>query len=254
MSEDPIAAATATTDDQAGCGAQGGRRRPRVACLHGGTGNAHIFRTQLKHLIAALGDSVELIFVEGSLISEEVRFDDKGRRNRELMRKHFGDDQVLLEHAVTTYGERGQDGPYYYDRLDEGIGSVERRLASLPAPVDALLGFAQGANMSTLVAARAEKTSEGAAPPFKCLVLLENARPGWPEQKPDLFAAPLSTPALVVGGQPDSEAAAAVARLFAAPAMFHHADGHRPLPKQPEVREQMVEQIRSFIFQHCSSE
>ena len=38
-------------------------RRPRVALIHGGCSNPFIFRKQLKHLLAALGETVELVEV-----------------------------------------------------------------------------------------------------------------------------------------------------------------------------------------------
>lgn len=225
-------------------------RKPRIACLHGGAGNEHIFRTQLKRLIDTFGDDIELCFIEGCLLSEEVRTDPRGQRNIELMRSFFGKDQVLREHAVTTYGPRGEKGPFFYKRLDEGIAHCEQQLADL-APVDALLGFSQGANFSTILSARAARGLEGAAPPFRCVVLLENDRPGWPEQKPELFDTPLPVPALVVSGETDSEAGDAIAKMFTAVVASRHSDGHRPLPKDPEAIATLVTVAREFILEHC---
>merc|ERR1712232_724961 len=123
--------------------------------------------------------------IDGGFISEEVRFDDRGKRNRDRNWSFFGAEQVLREHAVTTYGEKGENGPFYYDRLDEGIAHLEATLAALPGPVDGLVGFSQGANMSALLCARSARECEHSAPPFRCVVLLENDKPGWAEQKAD---------------------------------------------------------------------
>lgn len=85
-------------------------RKPRIACLHGGGGNEFIFRSQLAPLIKRLGDEVELVFLEGKHLSDEVRFDERGKKTIETLRAVFGADQALREHAVTKYGELGDAG------------------------------------------------------------------------------------------------------------------------------------------------
>lgn len=233
------------------------RRRPRMACLHGGAGNASVFRRQLEKLMTHLADDVEVFFPEGALLSEEVRCDERGRKLMKLIHTFFGEDQVLREHAVTRYGPAGEQGPFYYDCLDEGIYHLERVLTGLPddaRPPDVLLGFSQGANMITILSARASLGCDNAIPPPRCVVLLENDRPGWPEQKPRLFDAPVPIPALVVGGHPESEAADAITKLFSNVVGTRHKDGHRPLPKDPAACEMLVKQVRDFIFEHCPLE
>ena len=49
-----------------------------------------------------IGDRVELVDLSGSLLSEEVRFDERGLQNMALLHKIFGDHQLLREHAVTV--------------------------------------------------------------------------------------------------------------------------------------------------------
>lgn len=225
-------------------------RKPRIACLHGGGGNEFIFRSQLAPLIKRLGDEVELVFLEGKHLSDEVRFDERGKKTIETLRAVFGADQALREHAVTKYGELGDAGPFYYDRLDEGIEHSEATLRAV-APIDALLGFSQGANFSTMLCSRAEKCLEGAAAPFRCMVLLENDLAGWPEQKPELFAEPLSTPALVVGGHKESKAADRIEEMFVDVETFRHEDGHRPLPRNKKALDEFVDMARDWIFKHC---
>ena len=164
------------------------------------------------------------------------------------MRKVFGQHQILYEHAVTRYAD---SGAFLYDRIVEGHSHLEATIAALDAPLDGLLGFSQGANFSTIMAARAEAGCDGAPPPFKLLVLLENDQPGWPAQlRPSVFGEPLMTPALVVGGQIQSEAADAVGCLFANPTHLRHGEGHRPLPKQQPARDDLLGMIRSFIVEN----
>lgn len=222
----------------------------RLGLIHGGCSNSFIFRQQIKHLLPLLPKDVELVDLEGGLLSEAVRFDDRGRKNMALLYKVFGSDQVLREHAVTCYDEVGA---FFYERLDEGTAHLEAQLRALPSPVDALLGFSQGANFSTILSARAWHQVEGASPPFRALILLENDPPAWPAQMPELFASPLAVPALLVGGQLDSPKTQAVGRLYANAEFAYHNDGHRPLPKDPTACKALVERIRDFLRAHAAT-
>ena len=227
-------------------------RRPRIALIHGGCSNPFIFRKQLKHLLAALGETVELVDVQGGLLSKEVRFDERGLKNMALLHKVFGEDQVLREHAVTKYDSASEErypplGAFMYDRLEEGVAQLEEQLRQLEEPVDVLLGFSQGANMATILASRAARGEAGAPPPFRGLVLLENDPPGWPAQLPALFSSKVPLPALLVGGALESPKTDAVGELFAEPEHTRHAEGHRPLPKDAEACAEIVGQIQAFI-------
>lgn len=59
--------------------------RVRIACLHGGCANAEILRRQLKRLLEAMAEEADFIFLEGALLTEEVRLDDT-----ESIRFRFG--------------------------------------------------------------------------------------------------------------------------------------------------------------------
>ena len=127
---------------------------------------------------------------------------------------------------------------------------------SASAPIDALIGFSQGANIATVLSARACHGCEGAPPPLRALLLLENDPPAWPARNvPTLLRAevPLPIPALLVGGSEISPKTDEVGRLFAAPLHARHADGHRPLPKDPDSREAVVNQAVDFLKQHLTS-
>ena len=91
-----------------------------------------------------------------------------------------------------------------------------------------MLGFSQGANFASMLAARAERRGT----PYRAVVLLCPARPGWARQLPDAFSAPLKTPTLVGAGRQDTVVGNGdeLATLFARPERRTHAEGHRPLP------------------------
>ena len=117
------------------------RRRLRIGLIHGGTSNAAIFRKQLAKLLEAAGDEFDLQDLQGSMLSDQVRKDERGLSNMALMRKVFGDQAANLhEHAITLYDSHGR---FYYDRVDEGIANLEAQIRR-HGPIDVLLGFSQG--------------------------------------------------------------------------------------------------------------
>ena len=90
-----------------------------------------------------------------------------------------------------------------------------------------MLGFSQGANFASMLAARAERRGT----PYRAVVLLCGARPGWARGAAE-FATPLRTPALIGAGAQDAVVGNGddLAALFARPERRTHAEGHRPLP------------------------
>jgi len=225
-------------------------RKPRIGLVHGGSSNPSIFRKQISKLLTVLGDEVELVDLTGTLLSDDVRKDERGLANMALMRKVFGADQVLYEHAITQYDA----GRFYYSRADEGVVALEAQIRE-HGPVDVLLGFSQGANFSSILAARACAGLACAAPPFRALVLLENDPPAWPSRNfPTVFppAAPLlPTPALLVGGTSMSAKTDEVGGFFANASHERHTGGHRPLPKDPKECATLVHSIQTFVHKHC---
>ena len=81
-----------------------------MGLVHGGASNRLIFRKQLKKLLEAAADEpIDWLDLQGSMLSDEVRKDARGRANMELMRKVFGDDAASLhEHAITMYDADGR--------------------------------------------------------------------------------------------------------------------------------------------------
>ena len=66
-------------------------------------------------------------------------------------------------------------------------------------------------------------------------------------------AAPVPTPALLVGGSDPSPKTDAVGELFVPEQTSHlrHSDGHRPLPKNEADCARVIEQIEEFLMCYC---
>jgi hypothetical protein len=86
-------------------------------------------------------------------------------------------------------------------------------------------------------------------------VLLENDPPAWPTRNvPTLFppaVPPLATPAFLVGGSLNSPKTDEVGTFFRVTQHARHADGHRPLPKEPTAQMALGERVRGFVLRHC---
>ena len=249
-------------------------RKPRIALLHGGHTNSEIFKMQLARLLPTLSQLAEIIHLDGGEAAPDGQLND-------MMRKFFGEQQLLRQYTTTAFDER--DGWLWYPQLDEAIPRVERALQVL-GPIDFCLGFSQGANFAAMLAARAALVSpagdaaaaaaatkmaaEGPSPlpPFYGVILLEPDLPGWARQKPELFSVhhPLPVPALIVGATkhasygkaPAAEidtAADRVASFFAAPRNVRFPEGHRPLPAGKESCKEVVDAITAFIEEHSTS-
>ena len=215
-------------------------RKLRVALLHGTAANAAIFQIQLGPYLVKLKEVADVYFVDGpKLIDPE-------NPQAQMMKKFFGPKQILREFANATTDDRGWRT---YDDLDAAIDGAEAAVDAAcggSAP-DALLCFSQGSNFGTMLASRAER--RGA--PYKALVLLCGARPGWVNQLPkDAFEPLLETPALVGSADKDTVVEggpAEIAKLFKAPETCSHKEGHRPLPADKAASTALQATISEFL-------
>lgn len=118
---------------------------------------------------------------------------------------------------------------------------------------DALLCFSQGSNFATMLAARAERAGR----PYKCVVLLCGARPGWVAQlPPEYFATPLKTPALVGSAAKDDVVLTGpeeIAKLFEGCARCSHDEEHRPLPANRDASTALQATIVAFLRTHLEA-
>ena len=107
-----------------------------------------------------------------------------------------------------------------------------------------------------MLAAEAERRGE----PFRRLVLLCGARPGWAAADPDLFGERLATEVLLVRADRDSvtgpDGAMEMAKLFQAPQLAAHPGNHAPLPGAQHGREAtdaLVRRLLDFILEETGS-
>mmetsp|Transcript_22157 Transcript_22157/g.71597 ORF Transcript_22157/g.71597 Transcript_22157/m.71597 type:complete len:284 (-) Transcript_22157:160-1011(-) len=222
-------------------------RPTRVACLHGTAGNEKIFRIQLAKLIASLREEIVFEVFEGSRVIEP------GNPHGDSMRKYFGQKEVLREYAPALIDA---DGLRIYEpqATADAVLDLESRISGAGG-CDALLGFSQGANFISMLAAR-HSSGIGPLSSLRCVILLAPARPGWVSQPAWLatFARPIGLPCLVVGGASDEAAGTGpteVAALFRGCRYVEHAEGHRPLPAERHDAEMVMEAIRKFLHEHC---
>eukprot|EP00928_Gymnodinium_smaydae_P027636 TRINITY_DN21304_c0_g1_i1.p1 TRINITY_DN21304_c0_g1~~TRINITY_DN21304_c0_g1_i1.p1 ORF type:complete len:258 (-),score=37.86 TRINITY_DN21304_c0_g1_i1:260-1033(-) len=216
-------------------------RRPRVLCLHGTASSSAIFQFQLGVLISESKSDLDLLFADGTLhcdascpiVGSQVQ----------LMRKYFpqGD---LLQWALPS---EDANGWRTYEGLNAVVESLEHLLRR-EAPVDAVLGFSQGANFATVVAALA---THRLGIPLRCAVHLCPSLPGWTTQLPDLFREKLPLASLVVKALKDTIAVGSdeIASLYAEATIVSHCEGHRPLPGQITEARALAHQIRDFILE-----
>lgn len=235
-------------------------RKPRVAILHGTASNETITKMQLGKLLPKLRQVADVFIVEGPLTSRE------DNKQTIAMRQYFGDNHTLKEYALAY--EDARDWRLYED-IDTAVARIEQAIASLPGGggADVLMGFSQGANMTCILCARAERGMRGAKPaPYRAAVMLAPANPGWTTQTGEAFSQPLTTPAIIAYSDTDTQVCLPVdgdkggcgprntAELFA-PAnrrVLHHAGpGHRPLPKDAAEAESVRDEILALVATNC---
>lgn len=231
--------------------------RPQIALLHGTASNAGILRIQLGPLLTRLEPLADLHFIEGT----RTVADDAPQAAK--MRQFFGQNQVLKEYCGVDWDERRWRT---YPELDMALDAVVAQLRAIPGGrgPDALIGFSQGANLITCLAAMAENAqqtdpADGASAPYasalrslRSVVMLSPHLPGWTHQRPDLFApttrpALLGTPAIVAWSRSDTFVFVgedSTGDNTAGPPecvnlwqenraleIVHSGPGHRPMPK-----------------------
>ncbi len=141
---------------------RGGRRR-KVAALHGRGGSARSFSNFLRKMVAETEESVEWTFLDGTI--------DEGKMH-EFTKKENGKALAwwALPANTRTYGADVLDG------IEESCEKVARE-----GPFDCLIGFSQGATLSSVLCAR-KCGCDGEQKQFESVVLVSGARPGIGEE------------------------------------------------------------------------
>ena len=139
------------------------RRRRKVAALHGRGGSARSFSNFLRKMVAETEESVEWTFLDGPI--------DEGKMH-EFTKKENGKALAwwALPANTRTYGADVLDG------IEESCEKVARE-----GPFDCLIGFSQGATLSSVLCAR-KCGCDGEQKQFESVVLVSGARPGVGEE------------------------------------------------------------------------
>jgi predicted esterase len=232
-------------------------RKPHVVLLHGTACNNSVLKTQLRELLQGWQE-VDVTFIEGHRVipnphhptAKMIAETFNTQNHREYLETHPCDKEAKL-----------------YGMFDSAIGEFEANLKKETngRPVDALLGFSQGALFATLMAARALKC-EDAPPPFKCVVLLNPPNPvSLTERAGDFFTSPLGTPALICKGETDDvvtcervwekgvidDGPGLYEPLFDTIQWTSHPDGHQPMPAEAADAKKLAKEIKAFIKKYC---
>lgn len=250
-----------TSEDPAGLARARVRgRKPRVLCLHGTACSEKIFRMQLGKLMPKAKKELDLVFLDGR---KEVG----AGPARDTMQKFFPGLPNLMYDSVHL----DEKGWRAYEEPRVTLAWLQDQMRAL-APIDAALGFSQGANFAVMLAAQANCALPGATP-LGCAVLLCPNAPGYVDQLPELFEQPVSLPTLLVRGEHEKYSAGMepafddflaagnitldtrgeevpavhVQNLFCSAEMMAHPDGHIPLPSDRKAADEITERIVSFI-------
>jgi len=228
-------------------------RKLRVLCLHGTAGSPAVLKTQFRPLMAKSGEDIEFIFHAGHLICSE---DDPVIGGQvKLMQKFFP--PPFMQYAIPKRGDGTSDGRLEdpstwrtYEELDECLKFTQEFMLK-EAPIDAILGFSQGSNIATCLLAQA---ALGLGANVHCVVHMCTSLPGWKELHPHLYEQPIARPALIIRGEKDPVVSGSdkIAEMYV-PEMCKqksHSDTHKPFPGAAEAQA-LVEEIRTFLFQHC---
>lgn len=142
-----------------------------------------------------------------------------------------------------------------YDGLESALEYLQTQLRQ-HSPIHGVLGFSQGANLASLLAAQSV-SGEGAF--FHFVVHICAGRPGWVQQRPELFHRPLPMQSLHISGEKDITVPLSLQHLYENPTCMTHNDGHRPIPgTSADEANRVANAIVGFILsqpleQHSSS-
>lgn len=222
----------------------------RVLCLHGTCASSSVLKKQLARMQSQLKGKIELVYVDGPIQAKEdtpgysemaaafknmdffdyARMSDWSPVTPELseLQAHIPDPGALQAYLREKPEEHWRIAPERrYDDLDNALDYLQGKLKEAQ-PIDGVLGFGGGANMANLLAAQA---STGSGVNFSFVIHLCPGRPGWVDQKPDLFASPIKMRCLCVSAQRDLvNPPDALKDLYEDAQCMMHEDVQRPIP------------------------
>ena len=214
-------------------------RRPRILCLHGNGTCGDILRRQTAALWAQL--DADCTFLDGDLptVASDPAISEFFPGLPQL--------RYATPSKLPAAGDAIEAGGTYVG-LEAALERIAAAAAGAAEPYDGVVGFSQGANLAVALAAKLEAEKK----PLRFVVAFCGSQFGWASQLPELFAAPLATPALLVRGEKDTLCPAplceALAALFRAGAVatVAHTAGHRPLPSAPQENVALCRRVARF--------
>ncbi|PNW86417.1 hypothetical protein CHLRE_02g085600v5 [Chlamydomonas reinhardtii] len=236
-------------------------RRARVLAFHGWRTSASILQQQLKisSLDITINELADITYLDGPHAAKGAPTPDVAR--------FFAPPFVEWWDAVTDPAT----GVVTYEGAERSLAAIEAELQAAAAagrPVEALLGFSQGAALAALVLALQEcKLRFQSLPPLQCAVLISGSRirdPTWAgvyggpstsnggtamtDLHPESAQALLQRPTchLIGAADPMRGRSEQLALCFQSPLVLQHEQGHVVPRLQPSAREQ----LKAFLQQH----
>mmetsp|Transcript_60205 Transcript_60205/g.145473 ORF Transcript_60205/g.145473 Transcript_60205/m.145473 type:complete len:329 (+) Transcript_60205:67-1053(+) len=222
----------------------------RVLCLHGTCASSGVFKKQLARMQPQLKGKIELVYTDGPI---KANAETPGFKEMEAAFKNmeFFDYAKMAEWIPSTpemqelraaIPDPGAFDAYLrakpeehwricsnrkYEELDDALAYLQEELKA-KAPIDGVMGFGGGANMANLLAAQ---SAAGQGVQLNFVIHLCPGRPGWVEQRPDLFASPIKMRCLCISAQRDyANPPDALRDLYEDAVCMMHEDGQRPIP------------------------
>lgn len=245
--------------------------KPRILCLHGTASGTKIMEAQFAKLFQKLGADVDHFILESMKTCPPIPTK-KGAKVTvtqeavEIMSQFFPGKPMMM------YDELTFDDKHWrcYKKPADTLFWIQQMMKK-HGPFDGVLGFSQGANFAIMLAAM---SYVGTGKPLSCCVAICPNAPGYKNQLPELFEAPLPVPTLIIRGEDEQYdsgvekflankkidtcgedmPSAHVVSLFKDPQVWSHPDGHRPMPVKPDDQEEMIEKIRKFIVENACFE
>mmetsp|Transcript_103167 Transcript_103167/g.300881 ORF Transcript_103167/g.300881 Transcript_103167/m.300881 type:complete len:324 (-) Transcript_103167:104-1075(-) len=166
-------------------------RKRRLLCLHGVGGSKGIWASQAKRLLTALeAEDIECITLEG----QQECTSQEAVENLEIF---FGKKDPKLQYDECEFDERNW---ITYVNNEDVLDWMQDELVDL-APIDGILGFAQGANFAAMLAGQA---SIGEGEPLSLVCLISPNAPGYARPFQRLFKEKVTVPALFVRGEQET--------------------------------------------------
>eukprot|EP01023_Acetabularia_acetabulum_P050260 TRINITY_DN5423_c0_g2_i1.p1 TRINITY_DN5423_c0_g2~~TRINITY_DN5423_c0_g2_i1.p1 ORF type:complete len:225 (-),score=27.69 TRINITY_DN5423_c0_g2_i1:168-842(-) len=214
--------------------------KKNILCLHGRGTGSDIFKFQIRPLTNKLKDNFEFWYLEGQVECGAA----PGVHQVFQKQKYLG---YMNKRKLVSQDE------YIYEEIDEAIQYVIRYLKNAAHKFEGWLGFSQGANLMTMVYSKLKQMDQADLMP-KFLVVFCGSEFGWAKDQKigEGFENKLQVRTYHVIGAQDGfiKQSQKLVELFDDQnrLVFQHSDDHRPLPKEQEEKENLIQAIQNFMM------